>query len=89
MVFTDYNSPHTTITASGIDAIQVTLLDRRISASDVRLVVLYTYCKVMSEVFAQLSGVTSATSLGSANVISTHCDRTVSSPSLKEKAREI
>ena len=40
IVLAFYSSPHMTITAKGMEAIQVTLLERRISACDVWLLVL-------------------------------------------------
>jgi hypothetical protein len=57
----------------GIEASQV-LLEEREEAPEVRLLVWNTYWKLMSELLAQLSGVTSGTSFGSAKVMSTHCD---------------
>ena len=41
-------------------------------APDVRLDVLYTKSKLIHDTFAQLAGVTSGTSFGSAKVMSTH-----------------
>ena len=61
-----------TAAARGIEASHV-LLDETEPASEVKLLVWKTYWKLMSELLAQLSGVTFGTSSGSAKVISTHC----------------
>ena len=61
-----------TIPANSGSVVSQKKVDKRTGASEVRLAVLKTKSNLIFEVLAQFSGVTSGTSSGSANVISTH-----------------
>ena len=65
---------HREITAMGIDASHDLGVERDGRASDFRLLVLKTNWKPMSVVLEQFVSLTSGTSLGSAKVMSTHCN---------------